>query len=35
VDMEDDREITSFLAGNGQEQPGWFSQDQIRVLEQS
>ena len=32
VDMEADRERTSYLAGNGVEKPSWFKEDEIRIL---
>jgi hypothetical protein len=35
VDMDEGKQLTSFLAGNGVEQPSWFKQDEIRVLDLS
>ena len=35
VDMEADKQVTSFLAGNGVEKPDWFKEDEIRVLDPS
>jgi hypothetical protein len=32
VDVEADKQLTSFLAGNGVEKPSWFKEDEIRIL---
>ena len=35
VDVVDDALETSFLAGNGQEPPGWFKREHVRVVDQT
>jgi hypothetical protein len=33
VEVLDDALKTSFLAGNGQEPPGWFEREHVRILD--